>query len=71
MITGTRNTVQLASKFTAIIEQHAYLARFFAWHDELQGFHARVSRYIAHATMLVSYATCDLYALTRIPTRVI
>ena len=62
-------TVQLASKFTARIGQNAYLARFFARHEELHVFDARVSRLLVHATMLASYAACDLYVLTRIPTR--
>ena len=43
---------------------------FFAWHDELHAFHMQVSRLFAHASMLVSYATCDLYVLTRISMRV-
>ena len=38
-------------------------------HEELQAFDARVSRLLAHATMLTSYAAHDLYALTCIPTR--
>ena len=40
----TYDTVQLASKFTAHIKQHAYLARFFARHEELLAFDTRVSR---------------------------
>ena len=56
------------SKFTACIGQNAYLAKIFARHKELHTFDARVSRLLAHATMLVSYAACDLYVLTRIPT---
>ena len=32
-------------------------------------FDAQVSRLLAHATMLASYAARDLYVLTRIPTR--
>ena len=63
--------VQLVSKFTACIEQHVYLARFFAMHEELLALDTRVSRLLAHATMLASYATRDLYVLSRIPTRVI
>ena len=63
------HTVQLANKFTARIGQNAYLARFFARHKELHTFDAQVSRLLVHATMLVSYATRDLYVLTRIPTR--
>ena len=35
----------------------------------VQAFDARVSRLLAHATMLASYATHDLYVLTCIPTR--
>ena len=61
--------VQLASKFTARIGQNAYLARFFARHEEVHAFDTRVSRLLAHATMLMSYAARDLYVLTRIPTQ--
>ena len=64
-------TVQLANKFTARIGRHAYLAKFFARHEELHVFDTSVSRLLAHATMPASYATRDLYVLTRIPTRVI
>ena len=63
------NTVQLTSKFTARIGQNAYLAGFFARHEELHAFDVRVSRLLTHATMLASCASCDLYVLTRIPTR--
>ena len=62
------HTVQLSSKFTACIGQNAYLARFFARHEELHAFDARVSRLLAQATMLSSYAVRDLYILTCIPT---
>ena len=62
-------TVQLASKFTARIGQNAYLARFFARHEELHVFDARVSRLLAHPTMLASCAARNLHVLTRIPTR--
>ena len=58
-----------ARKFTARIGKNAYLARFFARHEELHAFDARVSRLLAQATMLASYAARDLYILTRIPTR--
>jgi len=58
------HTVQLASKFTARIDQHAYLARFYARHEELHAFDTRVSRLLAQATMLASYVTRDLYVLT-------
>ena len=61
--------VQLASKFKARIGQNAYLTRFFARHKELHAFDTRVSRLLAYATMLASYAARDLYALTRISTR--
>ena len=61
--------IQLASKFTACIGKHVYLARFFARHEELHVLDARVSRLLAQATMLMSYAARDLYVLTRIPTR--
>ena len=57
------------SKFTARIGQNAYLARFFARHEELHAFDAPVSRLLAQATMLASYAARDLHILTRIPTR--
>ena len=63
--------VQLASKFTACIGQHAYLARFFAATKSYTRFDMRVSRLLAQATMLASYATLNFYVLTRIPTRVI
>ena len=63
------HTVQLTSKFTARIGQNAYLAGFFARHKELHAFDTRVSRLLTHATMLASCASCDLYILTRIPTR--
>ena len=61
--------VQLASKFTACIGKNAYLARFFARHEELHAFDARVSRLLAQSTMLASYTARDLYVLTRITTR--
>ena len=48
--------VQLASMFTASIGQNAYLARFFARHEELHTFDAQMSRLLAYATMLESYA---------------
>ena len=63
-------TVQLASKFPVRIDQHACLTRFFARHDELHAFHTRVSRLLAHATVLVSYTTCDFYVLAHIPKRI-
>ena len=62
-------TVQLACKFTAHIGKNAYLAKFFARHEELHTFDVRVSRLLAQATMLASYAVCGLYILTCIPTR--
>ena len=62
-------TVQLASKFTACIGKNAYLARFFARHEELPTFDARVSRLLAQATMFASYAARDLYVLTHITTK--
>ena len=62
-------TVQLASKFTARIGQNAYLAKFFARHEESHKFDAQVSRLLVHATMLASYAARDLYVLTHISTR--
>ena len=64
-------TIQLASKFTAHIGKNAYLTRFFARHEELHAFDARVSRLLAqiHVTILVSYAARYLYVLTRFPTR--
>ena len=61
--------VQLARRFTARIDQNAYLRRFVARHEELHALDARVSRLLAHATMLACYAARDLYLLTRIPTR--
>ena len=51
------------------LEKNAYLARYFARHEELHAFDARVSRLLAQETMLVSYAARDLYVLTRIPIR--
>ena len=51
------------------IGQHAYPARLFDRHEELHAFDTRVSRLLAQTTMLASYATCDFYVLTRIPTR--
>ena len=62
-------TVQFTSKFTAHIGQNAYLTRFFVRHEELHAFDARVSRLLAHPTMLASYAARDLHVLTHIPTR--
>ena len=62
-------TAQLASKFTACIGQKTYLTRFFAWHEELHAFDARVSRLLVQETMLASYATRNLYVLIWIPTR--
>ena len=59
-------TVQLVSKFTARIGKNAYLARIFARHVRLLAFDARVSKSLAQETML---AACDLYVLTRNPTR--
>ena len=61
-------TVQLVSKFTARIGKNAYLARFFARHKELHAFDAQVSRLLAQAITLASYAARDLYVLTRFPT---
>ena len=61
---ATVPTVQLASKFTAHIGQHEYLARFFARHEVSHAFHTQVSRLLMHTTMLASYATRDLYVLT-------
>ena len=66
-ITGNDSTVQLASKFTARIGKNAYLARFFARHEELHGFDARVSKLLAQATTFASHAAHDFYVLTRIP----
>ena len=61
--------VQLASKFTARIGKNVHLARFFARHEELHVFDARVSKLLTQAIMLASYAACDLDVLKRIPTR--
>ena len=43
--------------------------KIFARHEELHTFDARVSRLLVQATMLASYAACDLYVLTRITTQ--
>ena len=51
------------SNFTARIEQNA---RFFARLKDLHAFDAQVSRLLAQATMLASYAARDLYLLTLI-----
>ena len=50
-----QDTVQLGSKFTAHIGQHAYIARLFARHEELHTFDTRASRLLAHTTILTSY----------------
>ena len=55
---------------TASLQHALYLSKFFVRHDELHAFHMRMSRLLAHATMLVSYATHDLYVVTCIPMRV-
>ena len=62
-------TVQFASKFTARIGKNTYLTRFFARHEELHTFDARVSRLLVQATILASYAARNLYILTCIPTQ--
>ena len=49
--------------------QNNNLAIFLARNEELHMFDARVSRLLGHATMPANYAACDLYVLTRIPTR--
>ena len=63
------STVQFANKFTVCIDQNAYLAKFFARHEELHAFDVQVSTLLMYATILASYAARNLYVLIRIPTR--
>ena len=64
MIYGTARKQVYSTHWTKRVPRKS-----FARHEELHAFDARVSRLLAQASMLASYAARDLDVLTHIPTR--